>query len=83
MFQPYVSWKHKFSDELVLTAGLTSLYLNLGEDSFSPIEPRLGLKWNINDKSSFSFGLGYHSQTQPLYTRYYINEAILKHIMKI
>lgn len=75
MFQPYVSWKHKFSDELVLTAGLTSLYLNLGEDSFSPIEPRLGLKWNINDKSSFSFGLGYHSQTQPLYTRYYINEG--------
>ena len=75
MFQPYVSWKHKFSDELVLTAGLTSLYLNLGEDSFSPIEPRLGLKWNINDKSSFSFGLGYHSQTQPLYTRYYINDG--------
>ena len=75
MFQPYVSWKHKFSDELILTAGLTSLYLNLGDDSFSPIEPRLGLKWNINDKSSFSFGLGYHSQTQPLYTRYYINEG--------
>ena len=78
MFQPYVSWKHKFSDELVLTAGLTSLYLNLGDDSFSPIEPRLGLKWNINDKSSFSFGLGYHSQTQPLYTRYYINEGNTK-----
>jgi hypothetical protein len=75
MFQPYISWKHKFSDELVLTAGLTSLYLNLGDDSFSPVEPRLGLKWNINDKSSFSFGLGYHSQTQPLYTRYYINEG--------
>ena len=75
MFQPYVSWKHKFSDELVLTAGLTSLYLNLGDDSFSPIEPRLGLKWSINDKSAFSFGLGYHSQTQPLYTRYYINEG--------
>ena len=78
MFQPYVSWKHKFSDELVLTAGLTSLYLNLGDDSFSPIEPRLGLKWSINDKSSFSFGLGYHSQTQPLYTRYYINEGNTK-----
>jgi hypothetical protein len=75
MFQPYVSWKHKFSDKLVLTAGLTSLYLNLGDDSFSPVEPRLGLKWSINDKSAFSFGLGYHSQNQPLYTRYYINEG--------
>lgn len=72
MVQPYISWKHKFSDDLVLTAGLTSFYLNLG-NSFSPIEPRLGLKWNISDKSAFSFGLGSHSQTQPLYTRYYIN----------
>jgi len=74
MIQPYISWKHKFSDDLVLTAGLTSLYMNLG-DSFSPIEPRIGLKWNVSDKGALSFGLGYHSQTQPLYTRYYINEG--------
>ena len=74
MIQPYISWKHKFSDDLVLTTGLTSLYMNLG-DSFSPIEPRIGLKWNVNDKGTLSFGLGYHSQTQPLYTRYYINEG--------
>ena len=80
--QPYVSWKHKFSDDLVLTAGLTSLFINIEENNadnsvtnFSPIEPRLGLKWNVNDKSAFSFGLGYHSQTQPLYSRYYINEG--------
>jgi hypothetical protein len=74
MIQPYISWKHKFSDDLILTAGLTSLYMNLG-DSFSPIEPRVGLKWNLTDKGAISFGLGYHSQTQPLYTRYYINEG--------
>ena len=75
MLQPYVSWKHKFSDELVLTAGLTSLYLNLGDDSFSPLEPRLGLRWDVSEKGVLTFGLGYHSQTQPLYTRYYINEG--------
>ena len=72
MLQPYISWKHKFSDNLIFTAGLSSLFLNLG-DSFSPVEPRLGLKWNITKKSALSFGLGRHSQTQPLYTRYYIN----------
>ena len=27
MAQPYVSWKHKFSDDFIITAGLTSLYL--------------------------------------------------------
>lgn len=74
MIQPYLSWKHKFSDDLILTAGLTSLYMNLG-DSYSPIEPRMGLKWNVSEKGSLSFGMGYHSQTQPLYTRYYINEG--------
>ena len=72
MLQPYISWKHKFSDNLIFTAGLSSLFLNLG-DSFSPVEPRLGLKWKITKKSALSFGLGRHSQTQPLYTRYYIN----------
>lgn len=72
MLQPYISWKHKFSDNLIFTAGLSSLFLNLG-DSFSHVEPRLGLKWNITKKSALSFGLGRHSQTQPLYTRYYIN----------
>jgi len=74
MYQQYLSWKHKFSDDLVITAGLTSLYMNLG-NSYSPIEPRIGMKWNVNDKGALSFGLGYHSQTQPLYTRYYINEG--------
>ena len=80
--QPYISWKHKFSDDLVMTAGLTSLFINIEEDkavksvtNFSPVEPRFGLKWNINDRSALSFGLGYHSQTQPLYSRYYINEV--------
>ena len=83
MAQPYVSWKHKFSDDFIITAGLTSLYLaifdaNSTQDpvvNFSPIEPRFGMRWNVNDKSALSFGMGYHSQTQPLYTRYYIPEG--------
>mgnify|MGYP001382919732 CR=1 FL=1 len=83
MFQPYVSWKHKFSDDLIMTAGLTSLYLSIFDVSsspnnvtnFSPVEPRFGMRWNINEKSALSFGLGYHSQTQPLYTRYYLNDG--------
>jgi hypothetical protein len=72
MLQPYISWKHKFSDKLVLTAGINSQYLSQG-DVFSPVEPRLGLKWDATKKGSFSFGLGRHSQAQPLYTQYYLN----------
>jgi hypothetical protein len=79
MLQPYLSWKHKFSDDLVFTAGLTSLYLSVlnsnsstAVTNYSPVEPRLGIKWSFNSKSALSLGLGYHSQTQPLYTRYYL-----------
>lgn len=70
--QPYISWKHKFNDKLVLTAGLSSFYFSIG-NAFSPIEPRLGLKWDATKKGSFSFGLGRHSQAQPTYTYFYLN----------
>lgn len=71
-FQPYVSWKHKFSEKLILTAGLSSFYTSLGK-ALSPIEPRLGLKWDATKKGSFSFGMGRHSQMQPAYTYFYLN----------
>ena len=81
MIQPYISWKHKFSDDFVISAGMTSIYLAIFNDNanggnvrnYSPLEPRVGMKWSVNEKSAFSFGLGYHSQTQPLYTRYYLS----------
>jgi hypothetical protein len=55
-----------------MTAGINSQYMSLGE-AFSPVEPRLGLKWDVTKKGSFSFGLGRHSQAQPIYTYYYLN----------
>lgn len=72
--QPYISWKHKFNDDLILTAGVSSFYMSLG-NAFSPAEPRLGLKWNASKKGSFSFGLGRHSQAQPIYTYFYLNNG--------
>ena len=52
MVQPYISWKHKFSDDFIMTAGLTSLYLAISDAdniqnpviNFSPIEPRFGMR---------------------------------------
>jgi hypothetical protein len=70
--QPYISWKHKFSKDLVMTAGISSQYYSEG-DAFSAIEPRFGLKWNTSKNGALSFGLGRHSQAQPLYTYYYLN----------
>ncbi len=71
LIQPYLSWKHKFSNKLVMTAGLHSQYMSLG-NAFAPVEPRFGLKWDATKKGSLSIGLGMHSQSQPVYTYFYL-----------
>ncbi len=71
LLQPYLSYKYKFSDKLVLTAGLHYSYFTLN-NSTSGIEPRGGVKWTMKDGGALSFGLGRHSQTQPIYSYYYI-----------
>jgi hypothetical protein len=39
------------------------------------IEPRLGLKYNINEKQSISIGAGMHSQLQPIYV-YFASDSV-------
>ena len=56
--------KYSFSDKLTLNAGIHSQLFFLN-NSVS-VEPRLGLKYDINGKSSLSFGYGLHSQMQPI-----------------
>jgi len=62
--QAYAHVKYSFNDKLTLNAGLhsQSFFLN---NSIS-FEPRLGLKYDINGKSSLNFGYGLHSQMQPI-----------------
>lgn len=61
----FIQWKHSFSERFSANIGFTYQYLLLN-NSQSP-EPRLGLKYELNKKQSFSFGAGLHSQVQPLY----------------
>ena len=62
--QAFVHGKYNISEQLTLNAGVHSqkFFLN---NSFS-VEPRLGLKYAVNNKSSFSLGYGLHSQLQPI-----------------
>ena len=62
--QAFVHGKYNINEQLTLNAGLHSqkFFLN---NSVS-IEPRLGLKYAANSKSSFSLGYGLHSQMQPI-----------------
>jgi len=62
--QAYGHIKYNFTDQLVLNAGIHSQHLSL--NNAISIEPRLGIKYQITNRSGLSFGYGLHSQMQPL-----------------
>lgn len=65
LFQPFIQWKYKFTDELILNAGLHVQHFTLSNST--SIEPRIGFKWQLSDGASLNFGYGLHSQMQPAY----------------
>ncbi len=70
MIQPFFQWKYRASDNLDMTLGVHSQYFSFG-NSFSPVEPRAGIKYRLKKNQSVFAGAGLHSQTQPLYTYNY------------
>ena len=66
LLQPYIQWKWKLSEKLTFNAGIHNQYFALN-NTYSLAEPRAGLRWNINEKQNLSFGIGQHSQINPLY----------------
>ena len=62
--QAFAHAKYSFSDKLTLNAGVHSQLFFLN-NSLS-VEPRLGLKYDIDNKSSLTLGYGLHSQMQPI-----------------
>ena len=65
-FMPYAQLKFKFTEKLTLNAGLNFFYSTINSNT-KAINPRLGLRYHINDKTSISFGYGMHSQMMPVY----------------
>ncbi len=58
----FISWKHSFSDKMIVVAGLHNM--NILNKNKSTIEPRLNINWNINETSSVQAGYGNHSTTE-------------------
>lgn len=76
LLQPYVQWKYRPTNRFTINAGLHSQYFSLN-GALSPIEPRLGLRYELPSNSSVSFGYGLHSQLPAPYLLYYsdVNNA--------
>jgi hypothetical protein len=69
LHQAYVQAKYRFNDKLTLNVGLHAQLLALNNSS--SIEPRVGLKYQISEKQTFSMGYGMHSQMQPVDVYFY------------
>jgi hypothetical protein len=62
--QGYAHVKYSISSKLIVNTGIHSQFLSLNNSR--SIEPRLGLIYNVTNKSSLNFGYGLHAQMQPI-----------------
>ncbi len=62
--QAFAHLKYNITEKLDMNAGLHSQYFFLNNSN--AIEPRLGLTYFLNAKSTINFGYGLHSQMQPI-----------------
>ena len=68
LWQGYMNWKFRPAEKLTINSGMHFMYFLLN-DRYS-VEPRIGLRWELNSKNIFSAGFGIHSKIETL-TNYY------------
>ncbi|MDR2813590.1 MAG: TonB-dependent receptor [Prevotellaceae bacterium] len=69
LLKAHLQWQRRFSDALSFTPGVYAHYYGLNGDV--SVEPRVGLKWAVGERSSLSAGVGLHSQMQPRQVYFY------------
>lgn len=61
--QPFAQWQFRINEKWTLNTGIHSQYFFYNKTY--AIEPRLGTKWKINKKNTFSAAFGVHNQLPP------------------
>lgn len=64
LLQAYGQYKYKMTDAVSFTGGLYGQYLDFNKTY--AVEPRLGMKWHLQEDQIISVGAGLHSQMQVL-----------------
>lgn len=62
--QAFTHFKYNVTEKLTINAGLHAQLLSLNNST--AVEPRFGLIYAVNNKSSLNFGYGLHAQMQPI-----------------
>ena len=63
LLQPFVHWQFKYSKKLTFNTGLHYQYFLF--NGANRVEPRLGVKWDVNERHALSLAFGRHSQLPP------------------
>jgi hypothetical protein len=63
LYRVYAQWQQKLGRGITANAGLHLQYVGMNKE-FSP-EPRLGINWQLSERSALNAGFGIHSQLQP------------------
>ncbi|WP_306643278.1 TonB-dependent receptor [Sanyastnella coralliicola] len=64
VFQGFASWQYRMTQDVSFTGGVHVLsYL---PNSTYYIEPRLGMKWKVNELNTITAGFGVHSKTESI-----------------
>lgn len=67
--QAFVQWKYALAPNVFIHPGVH--YLHLFYNNTSSAEPRLSLRWSMDEKRSVSIGYGLHSQLHPYSVYFY------------
>jgi len=73
LIQAYANWQYRANEKLTFNIGLHNQYYALNKTN--NLEPRFGMRYQINPKSTFTMGAGLHSQLQPAVIYFVQNEA--------
>jgi hypothetical protein len=66
LLQSYFQWKYRINPKLTLNTGVHFMHLTLNKQS--SVEPRLGLRFQVDNKRIINFGAGLHSRLEALPT---------------
>jgi len=66
MYEGYVQWKHRFTEQLLINCGVHLTYSAFNSKFY--VEPRIGGEWRVTETQTLSFGLGLHSRVDAMST---------------
>jgi hypothetical protein len=79
LVKSFINYGVRFTDKLSSNIGLYYQYFGLNNSQ--SVEPRWNVKYQLKQNQSFSFGVGLHSQTQPLEVYFYQTSTNVNQIM--